>query len=163
MDARGQAPHMLGWQIATRNSVLPHLHSLGMVRADGRGSGKVQGLSCPSQTKNQGNTERSFFYSQNSPLHSAENRGRSVSSAPGRKIAGYYQHCRGLMVKLRGVHAHKSGLGHQLFLAIRCHGYGLFTHSKISSADRRTDIVRSRPTEPQFLIAQLPFTLKLAW
>lgn len=47
-----------------------------------------------------------------------------IVECPGGQISGYYQHCRGLMslIKLRGVDAHKSGLGHQLFLAIRAHG-----------------------------------------
>ncbi|KAJ5190956.1 uncharacterized protein N7498_009941 [Penicillium cinerascens] len=47
-----------------------------------------------------------------------------IMECPGRQISGYYHHCRGLMslIKLRGVDAHKSGFGHQLFLAIRAHG-----------------------------------------
>ncbi|KAF7171738.1 hypothetical protein CNMCM5623_004036 [Aspergillus felis] len=46
-----------------------------------------------------------------------------ISECPARHIAGYYQHCRGLfsLVRLRGVDAHASGLGHQLFLSIRVH------------------------------------------
>ncbi|GFF24180.1 hypothetical protein IFM61606_09054 [Aspergillus udagawae] len=46
-----------------------------------------------------------------------------ISECPARHIAGYYQHCQGLLslIKVHGVDAHASGLGHQLFLAIRVH------------------------------------------
>ncbi|GFF93042.1 hypothetical protein IFM60648_09949 [Aspergillus lentulus] len=46
-----------------------------------------------------------------------------ITECPARHIVGYYQHCRGLLslIQLRGVGAHASGLGHQLFLAIRVH------------------------------------------
>jgi hypothetical protein len=47
-----------------------------------------------------------------------------IAECPARHVAGYYQHCRGLLslLQARGVDAHTSGLGHQLFLAVRVQG-----------------------------------------
>lgn len=40
---------------------------------------------------------------------------------------GYFSHCHGLLalVQARGVHAHASGAGHQLFLGLRFPGASL--------------------------------------
>lgn len=40
---------------------------------------------------------------------------------------GYFSHCHGLLalVQARGVHAHASGVGHQLFLGLRVPGVRL--------------------------------------
>lgn len=40
---------------------------------------------------------------------------------------GYFSHCHGLLalVQARGVHAHASGAGHQLFLGLRAPGVSL--------------------------------------